>query len=147
MLILPSFCWAAAESVISHSPPPHKRHHSAHYLPTALTHPPLALVHKRKSPPTHQITPTNTVLAPPTSASSAPTPSTRGHPKPKRSKKPPIARNIRRVQPVERDEHGNYKLPAQVGILLVHQLGYIVPDRESFHNERYIWPVGFTVSR
>src|SRR4051812_28999717 len=102
---------------------------------------------KRKSPPSSHVTPTNTVLAPPSSASSAPTSSARGHSKPKRNKKPPIARNVRRVQPVERDESGKYKLPAQVGILLVHRLGYVVPDRESFHNDRYIWPVGFTVSR
>lgn len=53
----------------------------------------------------------------------------------------------RRVLPIDRDDLGNYKLPVQVGILTVKRLGHIIWDREAFHNDRYIWPVGFTVSR
>ncbi|KAI7857791.1 F/Y rich C-terminus-domain-containing protein [Circinella umbellata] len=53
----------------------------------------------------------------------------------------------RRVQPVERDENGNIKLPQQIGVLTVVNLGKIIYDREAFHNERYIFPVGFTVER
>lgn len=69
---------------------------------------------------------------------------------PKRSR---VVRNpmnhtkARRVQPVERDEQGNVKLPQQIGVLTVVSLGKIVHDRDTFHNERYIFPVGFTVQR
>ncbi|KAJ1854462.1 hypothetical protein GGH12_004251 [Coemansia sp. RSA 1822] len=58
-----------------------------------------------------------------------------------------IASKIRSVQPVPRDIHGNYEMPVQVGILVVLNLGRVVWDRDTFHNERYIWPVGYTVQR
>lgn len=54
---------------------------------------------------------------------------------------------VRKVQPLPKDEHGSYVLPVQIGVLTVHHLGEIVYDRDSFHNERYIWPVGYKVSR
>ena len=66
---------------------------------------------------------------------------------PKRSKMSRAVTKTRRVQPVERDENGNVKLPQQIGGLTVVNLGKIVYDREAFHNERYIFPVGFTVER
>lgn len=52
-----------------------------------------------------------------------------------------------KVQHVEQDENGNYKLPVQIGILTVLNLGTVVYDRDTFHNERYIWPVGYAVKR
>ncbi|KAJ1952955.1 hypothetical protein EC988_003273, partial [Linderina pennispora] len=58
-----------------------------------------------------------------------------------------ISSKVRSVQPVPRDKDGNYELPVQVGILTVLSLGTIVWDRETYHNERYIWPVGYTVQR
>ena len=58
-----------------------------------------------------------------------------------------ISSRVRSVQPVPRDDDGNYILPIQVGILTVLNLGHVVWDRDSFHNERYIWPVGYTVQR
>ncbi|KAJ1676053.1 hypothetical protein EV182_000046 [Spiromyces aspiralis] len=58
-----------------------------------------------------------------------------------------ISSRVRSVQPVPRDEEGNYILPIQVGILTVLNLGHVVWDRDTFHNERYIWPVGYTVQR
>ncbi|KAJ2157592.1 hypothetical protein GGH15_005345 [Coemansia sp. RSA 562] len=58
-----------------------------------------------------------------------------------------IASKIRSVQPVPRDKHGNYEMPVQVGILVVLNLGRVVWNRDAFHNERYIWPVGYTVQR
>ncbi|KAL1923632.1 uncharacterized protein VTP21DRAFT_8612 [Calcarisporiella thermophila] len=61
--------------------------------------------------------------------------------------KKPIAGKVRRVQRVERDENGNYKLPAQVGIFTVHNLGEVVYDREFFHNPRYIFPLHYHISR
>ncbi|CAO3637774.1 unnamed protein product [Cunninghamella blakesleeana] len=66
---------------------------------------------------------------------------------PKRSKLSKVPTKTRRVQPIERDENGNPKLPQQIGVLTVLKLGTIVSDRETFHNERYIFPVGYTVSR
>ncbi|KAJ2734980.1 hypothetical protein IW152_001962 [Coemansia sp. BCRC 34962] len=58
-----------------------------------------------------------------------------------------IASKIRSVQPVPRDEDGKYEMPIQVGVLTVLSLGTVVWDREAYHNERYIWPVGYTVQR
>ncbi|KAF7724755.1 hypothetical protein EC973_000783 [Apophysomyces ossiformis] len=66
---------------------------------------------------------------------------------PKRSKISRIAVKTRRVQPIERDDNGQPKLPQQIGVLTVLSLGKIVNDRDTFHNERYIFPVGYTVSR
>ncbi|KAJ2779174.1 hypothetical protein H4R18_004153 [Coemansia javaensis] len=58
-----------------------------------------------------------------------------------------IATKVRSVQPVPRDRSGNYEMPVQVGVLMVIRLGRVVWDRDAFHNERYIWPVGYTVQR
>ncbi|KAI8389407.1 F/Y-rich N-terminus-domain-containing protein [Blakeslea trispora] len=65
----------------------------------------------------------------------------------KRSRSAKIPVKTRRVQPIERDADGKPKLPQQIGVLTVHNLGTIVTDRPNFHNERYIFPVGYTVSR
>ncbi|CAO0799603.1 unnamed protein product [Mucor circinelloides] len=70
------------------------------------------------------------------------------HPPPhKRSKLTPQSVKTRRVQPIERDAQGRPKLPQQIGVLTVHRLGTIVTDRPNYHNERYIFPVGYSVSR
>ncbi|KAI8645591.1 F/Y-rich N-terminus-domain-containing protein [Parasitella parasitica] len=74
--------------------------------------------------------------------------STSPHPPPhKRSKLTPQSVKTRRVQPIERDAQGHPKLPQQIGVLTVHHLGKIVTDRPNYHNERYIFPVGYAVSR
>ncbi|RHZ81140.1 hypothetical protein Glove_123g51 [Diversispora epigaea] len=65
----------------------------------------------------------------------------------KRASKRPLNTKTMKVQHVEKDDTGNYKLPVQIGILTVLNLGYVVYDRETFHNERYIWPVGYAVKR
>lgn len=65
----------------------------------------------------------------------------------KRASKRPLNEKVMKVQYVEQDEHGNYKLPVQIGILTVLSLGSVVYDRDTFHNERYIWPVGYAVKR
>jgi len=31
--------------------------------------------------------------------------------------------------------------------MTLHKLGKVVYDRDSFHNERYIFPVGYTLTR
>ncbi|KAI0227626.1 hypothetical protein L0F63_006910, partial [Massospora cicadina] len=46
-----------------------------------------------------------------------------------------------------RDGEGHYTLPLTVGKFTVVALGTIDPHNPNFHNERYIWPVGFTVQR
>lgn len=66
---------------------------------------------------------------------------------PKRSKINRINIKTRRVQPIERDFNGHPKLPQQIGVLTVLNLGKIITDKDSFHNERYIFPVGYTVRR
>ncbi|KAJ2748104.1 hypothetical protein GGI19_006256, partial [Coemansia pectinata] len=58
-----------------------------------------------------------------------------------------IASKVRSVQPVPRGEDGKYEMPVQVGVLTVLSLGTVVWDREAYHNERYIWPIGYTVQR
>ncbi|KAJ1914947.1 hypothetical protein H4219_004560 [Mycoemilia scoparia] len=65
----------------------------------------------------------------------------------KKRRQQEISSRVRSVQPVPRDKDGNYILPIQVGILTVLDLGHVVWDRDTFHNERYIWPVGYTVQR
>ncbi|KAF9978232.1 hypothetical protein BGZ73_003236 [Actinomortierella ambigua] len=54
---------------------------------------------------------------------------------------------VKKVLPLPRDENGNVKLPCTIGILTVMNLGKVIWDREAFHNERYIWPVGYKMSR
>lgn len=66
---------------------------------------------------------------------------------PKRSRINRINVKTRRVQPIERDINGNPVLPQQIGVLTVLNLGKIITDRDTFHNERYIFPVGYTVRR
>ncbi|KAI7869327.1 F/Y rich C-terminus-domain-containing protein [Spinellus fusiger] len=68
-------------------------------------------------------------------------------PRPKLTRKGLVGCKLRCVQPLEKDETtGNYKLPDQVGILTVHSLGQVVP-LTTYHNDRYIWPPGYKVSR
>ncbi|CAG8492852.1 2912_t:CDS:2 [Ambispora gerdemannii] len=65
----------------------------------------------------------------------------------KRASKRPLNTKTMKVQHVAKDDRGNYLLPVQIGILTVISLGTVVYDRETFHNERYIWPVGYAVKR
>ncbi|KAG9065595.1 hypothetical protein KI688_001884 [Linnemannia hyalina] len=71
--------------------------------------------------------------------------------KPKRvhqtNKQRPGLAKARKVQIVEKDEKGNVKLPVTVGIITILSIGHVVYDREAFHNDRYIWPVGYKMSR
>ncbi|CAO3647478.1 unnamed protein product [Cunninghamella blakesleeana] len=67
--------------------------------------------------------------------------------RPKRMRRGNQEPKMRRVQPLARDPtSGDYKLPVRVGILTVHSLGRVVP-LTTYHNDRYIWPPGFKVSR
>ncbi|KAI8874745.1 hypothetical protein K501DRAFT_339086 [Backusella circina FSU 941] len=66
---------------------------------------------------------------------------------PKRSKISKINVKTRRVQPIERDDDGHPRLPQQIGVLTVVHLGRIETERDTFHNERYIFPIGYSVKR
>ncbi|KAI1291639.1 hypothetical protein EDD11_008833 [Mortierella claussenii] len=61
--------------------------------------------------------------------------------------RPVLSSKVRKVQAIERDEEGKVKLPVTVGIITIMDLGHVVYDRWAFHNERYIWPVGYRMSR
>lgn len=49
----------------------------------------------------------------------------------------------RRAVGIPRDDHGAVVFPIKLGVLTIESLGKIVTDRESFHQDKYIWPVGF----
>ncbi|KAJ2963634.1 hypothetical protein NQZ79_g1449 [Umbelopsis isabellina] len=66
---------------------------------------------------------------------------------PKRNRNPNVKVTTRRIQPVPRDEDGHPVMPLQIGVLTVQDLGHVVSDRPGFHTERYIWPVGYTITR
>ncbi|KAK9674868.1 hypothetical protein K7432_016828 [Basidiobolus ranarum] len=66
---------------------------------------------------------------------------------PKKRRQKRVEVKARRVQDLPKNDEGDYILPVQVGVLTVSNLGTIVHDRSTFHNERYIWPVGYTVQR
>lgn len=53
----------------------------------------------------------------------------------------------RRVQPIPRDENGQFIVPVQVGIFTILSLGKVDYRRPSFHTNRYIYPIGFKIQR
>lgn len=65
-----------------------------------------------------------------------------------KEKKPAAPKKPRKVQTVPRDAAGWPILPYKVGShFTIHNLGTIVTDREAFHTERYVYPVGYRISR
>ncbi|KAJ3168909.1 hypothetical protein HDU88_001236 [Geranomyces variabilis] len=64
-----------------------------------------------------------------------------------RVKRPPVVSRLRKIQHVPRDEYGQPVLPLHMGIFTLFSLGTIVHDRKAFHTERYIYPVGYKMSR
>ncbi|KAL7324573.1 hypothetical protein PS15p_209752 [Mucor circinelloides] len=65
----------------------------------------------------------------------------------KRDTKPPNANDIRPFVEVERTKDGSYILPAEVDSWTVLSLGTVVWDKAAFHNQRYIYPVGYRVKK
>ncbi|KAI8642376.1 hypothetical protein BD408DRAFT_416686 [Parasitella parasitica] len=65
----------------------------------------------------------------------------------KRDTKPPNANDIRPFVEVERAKDGSYILPAEVDSWTVLSLGTVVWDKAAFHNQRYIYPVGYRVKK
>ncbi|RXW13510.1 hypothetical protein EST38_g12345 [Candolleomyces aberdarensis] len=66
--------------------------------------------------------------------------------KPKRLKAHTVTSKSYSIPLVPRDKHGKPMLPLNVGIMTVLRLGNICL-REHFHTERYIFPVGYEVTR
>ncbi|GAB5593091.1 hypothetical protein Unana1_07991 [Umbelopsis nana] len=64
----------------------------------------------------------------------------------KRDTKPPN-NDVRSVVDVAKDKNGNYILPVEVDSWTVYDLGRVVWDRPAFHNQRYIYPVGYRVKK
>ncbi|CAO3649740.1 unnamed protein product [Cunninghamella blakesleeana] len=65
----------------------------------------------------------------------------------KRDTKPPNANDVRPYVQVEKGLNGKYILPVEVDSWTVISLGDVVWDREAFHNQRYIYPVGYCVKK
>ncbi|KAG6336886.1 hypothetical protein ID866_2212 [Astraeus odoratus] len=68
------------------------------------------------------------------------------HAKPKRLKAHTVTSKSYSIPTVPRDEEGFPLLPLTVGIMTVLNLGEVCM-REHFHTERYIFPVGYEVTR
>lgn len=68
------------------------------------------------------------------------------HAKPKRLKAHTVTTKSYSIPTVPRDKKGRPILPLNVGIMTVVRLGEICM-REHFHTERYIFPVGYEVTR
>ncbi|KAG1688817.1 Transforming growth factor beta regulator 1 [Nymphon striatum] len=66
-------------------------------------------------------------------------------PKPKRKKSTANIKKI--VQPIPLDNMGRPVFPIVLGGLTVHSIGEIIPDRYKFHDEHYIYPVGYCSTR
>ncbi|KAI9207826.1 F/Y-rich N-terminus-domain-containing protein [Polychytrium aggregatum] len=78
---------------------------------------------------------------------SIPTPENTRRPKKTTQKRAPVTTKLRKIQEIPVGEDGQPVLPMQIGIMTLHSLGAVVTDRENFHSERYIYPVGYCVSR
>jgi hypothetical protein len=85
-------------------------------------------------------------LPPIPGTSSRPPPEVQRHAKPKRLKAHTVTSKSYSIPTVPRDKRGKPMLPLNVGIMTVICLGDVCM-REHFHTERYIFPVGYEVTR
>lgn len=58
-----------------------------------------------------------------------------------------ISTAVRTYYEVDRDTCGQYILPVEIDSWTVVDLGTVVYDRPAYHNQRYIYPVGYTVRK
>ncbi|KAI9314315.1 F/Y-rich N-terminus-domain-containing protein [Dichotomocladium elegans] len=56
-------------------------------------------------------------------------------------------KNRHRLVAAEKDEAGDYIMPIQLGTIKLISLGRIISDNPSYHNNRYIFPVGYQIER
>lgn len=59
---------------------------------------------------------------------------------------PASSRNVKAYH-VDKDTNGNYVLPVEVGLHTILSLGTVVYDRGAYHNDRYVYPVGYSTHR
>ncbi|CAG9763005.1 unnamed protein product [Ceutorhynchus assimilis] len=66
----------------------------------------------------------------------------------KSPRRPSVKSNKKKfVQPVEVDSIGRPIFPIDLGRLTIHSLGEVVADRQEFHSEEAIFPVGYVSTR
>lgn len=58
-----------------------------------------------------------------------------------------VSTNVRTYYEVDRNDHGLYILPVEIDSWTVIDLGTVVYDRPAYHNQRYIYPVNYTVRK
>ncbi|KAI8338856.1 hypothetical protein BC941DRAFT_512101 [Chlamydoabsidia padenii] len=58
-----------------------------------------------------------------------------------------VSTAVRTYYEVDRDDHGQYILPVEIDSWTVVDLGTVVYDRPAYHNQRYIYPVNYTVRK
>lgn len=64
------------------------------------------------------------------------------------SKRGPVtSKPLKKIPAYPVDEAGKPVLPLKVGILTLNNIGTIVWDNPAFHSSRYIYPVGFEITR
>ncbi|KAJ7643811.1 F/Y rich C-terminus-domain-containing protein [Roridomyces roridus] len=117
------------------------------YNPYAYYIPGAALTYVPPPPPAHYVHPPS--VPPPAPAPARPPPQQQDAPratKPKRLKAHTVTSKSYSIPMVPRDKKGKPMLPLNVGIMTVISLGDVCM-REHFHTERYIFPVGYEVTR
>ncbi|XP_050717290.1 transforming growth factor beta regulator 1-like [Eriocheir sinensis] len=75
------------------------------------------------------------------------TPSTTGSSEKVKTRKSGSSKPKRLCPPITLDSAGRPIFPITLGPLTIHSLGEIISDREAYHNEQCIFPVGFCSSR
>ncbi|KAI9252448.1 F/Y-rich N-terminus-domain-containing protein [Sporodiniella umbellata] len=58
-----------------------------------------------------------------------------------------VSKTVRAYYEVKKNNDGNYVLPAEVDSWTVIDLGTVIYDRPAYHNQRYIYPVNYTVRK
>ncbi|KAG1170808.1 hypothetical protein G6F70_007457 [Rhizopus microsporus] len=58
-----------------------------------------------------------------------------------------VSTTVRTYYEVEKDSQGAYILPVEIDSWTVINLGTVVYDRPAYHNQRYIYPVNYTVRK
>jgi hypothetical protein len=111
---------------------------------------PYSYLYQVHSPVSTAMYPTSpTFVASPTQKSPSPLNHTGAEPqrqRPKRLKAHTVTSGNHNIPIVPRDKKGGPMLPLNVGIMTVISLGEVCM-REHFHTERYIFPVGYEVTR
>ncbi|XP_063960012.1 uncharacterized protein LOC129266127 [Lytechinus pictus] len=62
-------------------------------------------------------------------------------------KKKPSSSLKRHILPIPMNEEGQPIFPIAQGSLTVHSLGKVIPDKVTFHSDRFIYPAGFHSTR